>query len=220
MGHIDFIEKIHKSTKRDYLKRVTDYPKAEASKVAKQFGYDFWDGDRKFGYGGHHYDGRWKSVAADLAHAYNLKSGSKVLDIGCGKGYLLYDLIQCVPGLVIEGLDISQYALDHAQEEVKPFLRLGHARELPYADHSFVLVLSINTLHNLPCYDLEKGLKEVVRVSKGKSYIVVDSFRNEEERINLFYWHLTCACFYSIEEWHWWFNHCGYQGDYSFVYFE
>jgi len=219
MAYIDFISPLHKKTKRDYLARVNEFPKAEAAKLAKQFAKDYWDGDRKVGYGGMKYDGRWRVVADGLAKHYNLKAGQRVLDVGCGKAFLLYDLTQAVPGLEVCGLDISAYAIEHAKAEVKPFLQVGHANHLPFADKSFDLVISLNTLHNLFCYDLDKALRELERVGKQK-YLVVESYRNEDEKANLLYWQLTCEMFCTPEEWQWWFEKTGYTGDHSFIYFE
>jgi protein-L-isoaspartate(D-aspartate) O-methyltransferase len=209
MAYIDFLSTIHKRTKRDYLARVNEFPKAEAAKVARRFGYDYWDGDRKFGYGGYRYDGRWRVVADALARHYHLKSGERVLDVGCGKAFLLYDLTQAAPGLEVYGIDISEYALRCTKEEVRPFLGIASATHLPFADNSFDLVISINTLHNLYCFDLEKALREIERVGRRHKYIVVESYRNEEEKVNLLYWQLTCESFYTPDEWTWWFNHCG-----------
>lgn len=220
MSYVDFITQVHSSTKRDYLKRVNEYPKAEAAKLAKKFDFDYWDGDRKIGYGGFRYDGRWAAVAQKLAAHYQLEAGQTVLDIGCGKGFLLYDLMQTVPGLNVVGLDISQYAIDHAKEEVKPFLKQGNAAKLPFPDHSFDLILSINTLHNLYCYELDTALREIERVGKKNKYIVVESYRNEEEKANLLYWQLTCESFCTPKEWEWWFKQTGYTGDHSLIYFE
>jgi len=220
MAYIDFITNHHKQTKRDYLARVTQYPKAEAAKIAKRFDYDYWDGDRKFGYGGYHYDGRWRPIAEAMARHYGLKRGDRILDIGCGKGFLLYEFTQVVPGVEVRGLDISKYAIDHAKEEVRPFLQCGTAAKLPFEDKSFDLVISIQTLHNLYCFDLEKALREIVRVGRKNQYIVVESYRNEEEKVNLLYWQFTCECFYTPEEWDWWLRHSGYSGDHSFVFFE
>ena len=220
MAYVDFLTTIHKKTERDYLARVNEYPKAKAAELAKKFDYDYWDGDRKVGYGGFSYDGRWRKVADEMVAHYGLKPGDKVLDVGCGKAFLLYDLTQAVPGLEVAGIDISQYAIDHAKEEVKPFLKQGHARELPWADGEFDLVISINTLHNLPNYDLEKALKEFQRVGNNHRYLCVESYRNEEEKANLLYWQLTCEAFCSPEEWDWWFKLTGYTGDHSFIYFE
>ena len=220
MAYIDFLSSVHKSTKRDYLARVNAVPKAEAARRAKQWGYDYWDGDRNFGYGGYKYDGRWRKVAEAMASHYGIKPGDTILDVGCGKAFLLYDFTQVVPGVEVTGLDISEYALTHAREEVKDCLRLGNARQLPFADGSFDLVFSINTLHNLLCNDMESALREMQRVGRKNRYLCVESFRNEEEKVNLLYWQLTCACFFSPEEWRWWFDRAGYTGDHSFIYFE
>jgi SAM-dependent methyltransferase len=216
----DFISLVHKSTKRDYLARVNEYPKAEAAKKAKQWGFDYWDGDRKTGYGGMRYDGRWRKVAEAIAHHYGLRAGQKVLDVGCGKGFLLYDFTQIVPGIEVTGLDISGYAIQHSKEEIRSKLQVGNAKKLPFAEKSFDLVISINTLHNLYCFDMLDALKEMQRVSKAHQYLCVESYRNEEEKVNLLYWQLTCECFFTPDEWRWWFHQAGYTGDHSFIYFE
>lgn len=220
MAYIDFISPLHKKTQRDYLGRVNEFPKSEAAKVASQFEKEYWDGDRKYGYGGYQYDGRWRAVADLLAKHYQLKPGDRVLDVGCGKAFLLYDLTQSVPGLEVQGIDISRYGIETAKEEVRPFLQVADAMQLPFPDKTFDLVISINTLHNLSCEKLELALKEIERVGKKNKYLVVESFRNEEEKVNLLYWQLTCKSFYAPEDWQWWFKHCGYQGDHSFIYFE
>ncbi|MBD5476934.1 MAG: class I SAM-dependent methyltransferase [Lachnospiraceae bacterium] len=220
MPYIDFIKQVHTSTKRDYIGRVTQADKAECAKIAKQFGYDFFDGDRKYGYGGYKYDGRWRSVAEKLVEHYKLKAGQKVLDIGCGKAHLLYELTQIVPGINVVGLDISEYAITHTIKEIEPFLMKGEAQNLPFEDNSFDLVISLNALHNLKIYDLKKAIQDVQRISKGNSYIVVESFRNDREEVNMLYWQLTCASYYSVDEWEWLYKEWGYTGDYSFVFFE
>lgn len=220
MAYIDFISKLHQKTERDYMLRVVEHDKAACAEVAKKFGRDYWDGDRKYGYGGFRYDGRWRVVAEDMVKHYGLQPGQTVLDVGCGKGFLLYDFTQVLPGLKISGIDISDYAIENAKEEVRPFLKQGLAQELPYEDNSFDLVISITTLHNLYLYDLKKAIQEIERVSKKSSYVVVDSYRNERERVNLMYWQLTCECFFTPEEWEWIYNEFGYTGDYSFVFYE
>src|SRR3989338_2656617 len=110
MPYIDFLGSVHKRTKRDYLGRVNEFPKAEAIKIAKRYGHEYWDGDRKFGYGGYKYDGRWRTVAQQICDYYGIQPGSKILDVGCGKGFLLYEMTQFVPGVEIYGIDISDYA--------------------------------------------------------------------------------------------------------------
>lgn len=219
MGYIDFVSELHQTTKRDYIGRVLQDDKAQCSTIAKQYGYDYWDGDRKYGYGGYHYDGRWKVVAEKIVNHYNLTSGQSVLDVGCGKAYLLYEISQLVPGLQIKGIDISDYALANAKEEIKDCLQYGQAQDIPFEENSFDLVLSLTTLHNLKVFDLKKAIQEIERVSKKHSYIMVESFRNDIEEVNLLYWQLTCASYYSVEEWEWLYREWGYTGDYSFIVF-
>ncbi|MDP2278464.1 MAG: class I SAM-dependent methyltransferase [Nitrospirota bacterium] len=220
MAYIDFLSAVHKSTKRDYLGRVNEFPKAEAIKIAKKYGYDYWDGDRKFGYGGYKYDGRWQKVAKAIADYYGIKPGDRILDVGCGKAFLLYDFTQVVPGVEVKGIDISEYAIAHAKEEVRLSLQVADAVSLPFEDNSFDLVISVNALHNLYCYDLVAALKEIERVGSKNKYVVVESYRNEEEKVNLMYWVLTGECFFAPKEWEWFFNISGYKGDHSFIYFE
>lgn len=220
MAYVDFISTVHERTRRDYLARVNEFPKEQAAEIAKRFDREYWDGDRRFGYGGYRYDGRWRKVADALREHYGLRAGDRVLDVGCGKGFLLYDLTQSVPGIEVAGIDVSRYALENARAEVRGALQEGSASQLPYADDTFDLVISINTLHNLRCYDLERALREIERVGRRDKYICVESFRNELERVNLFYWQLTCESFHAPDEWEWWFERAGYRGDHSFIFFE
>lgn len=220
MAMVDFLTPLHKRTQRDYIGRVNEFPKADAARIAGQFGREYWDGDRKFGYGGYRYDGRWRPVADDIARHYGLNAGDRVLDVGCGKAFLLHELAQAVPGLQVCGLDISEYALSDAPQPVAPHLTVGTATALPYRDQEFDLVLSINTIHNLYVYDAKKALAEMQRVGRRDRYVVVESYRNAEEKVNLLYWQLTCECFFTPEEWRWLFDLAGYQGDHSFIYFE
>ena len=223
MPEIDFLSVLHKSTQRDYLARVNDldFPKAKAAKLAKKWDFDYWDGDRRINYGGYKYlEGRWEKVARNLFDHYNLPSNPRILDIGCGKGFLLYDMLKLRNDSEIFGLDISQYAITNAKEEIKHKITLGHSNNLPWPDNFFDLVISINTFHNLYNFDLFKSLKEVERVAKEHKYICVESYRNEEEKANLLYWQVTCEAFNTPKEWQWIFNQAGYKGDYSFIYFE
>lgn len=220
MAYIDFISDLHKATKRDYIGRVNTADKAECAVIAKQYGYDYWDGDRKYGYGGYRYDGRWRTVAEKMAKHYHLTPESKILDVGCGMAHLLYEFTQAVPGITVTGIDISRYALEHAKEEVRDQLQYGKAQNLPFANDSFDLVISLATLHNLKVFDLKKAVQEIERVSKGNSYIMVESFRNDREEMNLLYWQLTCASYYAVDEWEWLYREWGYTGDYGFIFFE
>lgn len=219
MANIDFISKLHKKTERNYLERMTN-EKPEIIEISKKYDLEYWDGDRKYGYGGFYYDGRWRVVAEDMAKHYGLKAGDNILDVGCGKGFLLYEFTQVVPGIKVSGIDISKYGIEHAKEEVKPYLRVGLAQELPYPDKSFDLVISITTIHNLYIYDVKKAIQEVERVGKKDKYIVVEAYRNEREKFNMMCWVLTGECFLEVKEWEWLYKEFGYTGDYSFIYFE
>jgi protein-L-isoaspartate(D-aspartate) O-methyltransferase len=212
----------HTSTKRDYLGRVKAHDKAEVAEIATKFGAEYWDGERHLGYGGYKYiEGWWLPIAKAMAERYGLKPGHKVLDVGCGKGFLLYELTRAVPGIEVAGLDVSHYAIANSKEEIRGALRQGHARELPYADNEFDFVVSINTLHNLYNYDLWPALKEIERVGKGNAkHITIEAYRNEREKVNLLYWQLTCRAFLTPQEWEWLFAQTGYSGDYGCIFFE
>lgn len=217
---IDFITDHHKKTKRNYLERVNKINKAEAAVKAKKWGFDYWDGSRDVNYGGYRYDGRWEPIAKKMIKHYNLKNNSKILDVGCGKGFLLYEFKKNLPECEVKGLDISDYAIKNSKEEIKNDLIVGHAKKLPFENNYFDLVISLNTLHNLYCNELNDALKEIERVGKKNKYICVESYRNEKEKVNLLYWQVTCECFFTPSEWKWWFNKCDYTGDHSFIYFE
>ena len=150
---------------------------------------------------------------------YGIKPGDRILDVGCGKGFLAYDFTQEMPGVDVVGLDVSEYALENAKEEIKDKLVLGNAVSLPFEDDSFDFVVSITTLHNLPPEQAVQGLGEIERVSRGGKFVCVESYRTEEEKVNLLYWQLTCECFARPDTWGWYFKQAGYTGDHCFIYF-
>ncbi len=215
----EFVTPLHTKSKRNYIERVNSFDKAQCATIAKQYGYDYWDGERQYGFGGYRYDGRWEVVARRMIEQYNLTNDSSILDIGCGKGFLLYEFKKILPGCKVVGLDISEYAIQNAKEEIKDHLVVGHAKSLPFADKSFDLIISNTTFHNLKIFDLVSAIKEVARVGK-QSWICVESYRSEAEKVNLLYWQLTCESFYSPEEWVWLYESNGLKGDYEFIYFE
>ena len=164
--------------------------------------------------------GRWKPVAEELIKNYNLTNDSSVLDVGCGKGFLLYEMKLLLPGLKVAGFDISKHGLGNAKEEIKNELFIHRAQDLyPYQDNEFDLVISLGCIHNLRVFELETALKEIERVGR-QGYIMMESYRNEQELFNVQCWALTCESFFDHEEWPWIYNHFGYTGDYEFIYFE
>lgn len=216
---LNIITPLHKKSQRNYIERMVN-DKIACSKKAREYEFDYWDGDRKFGYGGYKYDGRWEVVAKAFIEHYRLPADAKILDVGCGKGFLLYEFKRLLPKATVVGIDISTHALNAAKEEVKPFLRKMRAQDkYPFKDKEFDFVFSNTTLHNLPIYDLKKALGEIERVGKNK-YICVESYRNVEELFNLQCWALTCESFFTPEEWTWLYKEFGYTGDYEFIYFE
>lgn len=216
----NYITSLHQSSKRDYLSRMNDN-KIECMIEAKKYSKDYWDGNRRYGYGGYKYiPNRWKPLAQKLINTYSLSNNSKILDLGCGKGFLLYEIKKLLPKITIEGLDISSYGLENSHPDVKKYLKKHDLRDrLPYAENEFDLVISITTFHNLKLFELQVSLMEMERVAIN-GYLVVESYRNEKELFNLQCWALTCESFFDVEEWIWLFNYFCYKGDYEFIFFE
>lgn len=221
MGRLlEIVTPLHKKTERDYLARMTD-DKVHCMQKAKEYEFDYWDGDRRYGYGGYKYmAGRWQLVAEALIKTYGLKSGSRVLDVGCGKAFLLYELQELIPKLQLTGFDISQHGLRERHPDFGGNLFKYRAQDVyPFGDKEFDLVISLATLHNLRIFELQIALMEIERVGKQK-YIMLESYRNEQELFNLECWALTAESFFDTAEWIWIYNHFGYTGDYEFIYFE
>ena len=187
----------------------------EYREVARQFGKEYFDGERLYGYGGYHYHPRfWQATVKRFRDYYQLAEDAGVLDVGCAKGFMLHDFKELMPNLTIAGIDISEYAIENAIETIKPFLRVGSAKGLPYDEGSFDLVISINTVHNLPLEECKQALREIQRVSRKHAFITVDAWRTEEERERLMKWNLTALTYMHVNDWKGLFAEVGYTGDY------
>jgi ubiquinone/menaquinone biosynthesis C-methylase UbiE len=187
----------------------------EVQRVAREFGFDYFDGDRTYGYGGFNYHPKfWGSVVKDIARFYNLDNTSSILDVGCGKGFMLFDFKRIFPNLVTRGIDVSEYAISNSKPEIRDCLSIGNAKSLPFPDKSFDLVISINTIHNLEEFECAQALKEIERVTKKNAFVVVDAFINDEEKKRMFDWNLTALTIKSIEDWKRFFSESGYTHDY------
>jgi SAM-dependent methyltransferase len=220
MGQLlNVVTPLHKQTKRDYLARMVD-DKVHCMLKAKEYEFDYWDGDRRYGYGGYRYDGRWKVVAKQLIDHYRLGPTARILDVGCGKAHLLHELKLLLPGSDVTGFDVSQHGLADAPAEIRPYLFRYRAQDpYPWGDTHFDLVISFGCLHNLRLFELESAVREIERVGKQK-YIMLESYRSELEQFNLQCWALTAESFFDTAEWIWLYRHFGYTGDYEFIYFE
>lgn len=187
----------------------------EHHKVAREFGKEYFDGERLYGYGGYYYHPRfWQATVKRFRGFYQLAEHASVLDVGCAKGFMLHDFKEAMPNLTIAGIDISGYAIEHAIETTKPFLRVGNAKELPYEDKSFDLVISINTIHNLPLEECKQALREIQRVGRKHAFITVDAWRTNEERERMMKWNLTALTYMHVDDWKRLFTEVGYTGDY------
>ena len=200
--------------KRDLNARL-ESKSEESRKIGRKFGFDYFDGDRNHGYGGFSYNPKfWQPVIPTIVENYKIGSSSNVLDVGCAKGFFLYDLKLAFPGINITGVDISDYAVENSIPEIKPYLQVGNATKLPFEDDCFDFVISINTIHNLNLQDCATALQEIERVTKGNSFITVDAYRNDEEKARMQAWNLTALTMMSVDEWKQFFLEVGYTGDY------
>lgn len=199
-------------TRRNLQKR-TEAQTPENIAIARQYGEVYFDGPRELGYGGYRYDGRWIPVAEDIVRHFDLKSGDRVLDVGCAKAFLVKDLMRVRPGLEAYGLDISRYALTHCEPEVAGRLIFASAERLPFPDRSFTAALSINTIHNLARPDAVRAVQEIERLAPGRGFIQVDSYRTPEQREVFLSWVLTAKFHDYPDGWRALFQEAGYTGD-------
>ena len=217
-----------KETTGNELDLLANYPKANRNlkerlenktdsdrKIARRFGKQFFDGDRRYGYGGFNYSPRfWQPVVPTFVDYWKIGPGFKLLDVGCAKGFMLFDFLQIVEGIEVAGIDISDYAIENAISPVADFVQVANAKSLPFEDNSFDGIISINTIHNLEIDECFQSIREIERVSKGNSFITVDAYSNSQEKERMMAWNLTAKTILSINDWKSLFNEAGYTGDY------
>jgi len=210
---IDLLRNYPKAN-RDLKKRL-ESKSEEDRKIARKFGEEFFDGDRKHGYGGFKYlEKFWKPVIPDFKQHWGLSAENSILDVGCGKGFMMHDIKESINGITIKGIDISDYAIENCIESVNKDVLVANAKDLPFDDNSFDIVISINTIHNLNRDECAQALKEIERVKKIDSFITVDAYRNKEEEERMYAWNLTAKTIMSVDEWKFFFKEVGYTGDY------
>ena len=216
MAEIDLLKALPRG-KRNVSARQTAKT-SEHIRISREYGQVYFDGDREYGYGGYRYDGRWQPVAGDIVTHFQLKPGDRVLDIGCAKGFLVKDLLAL--GIDAYGLDISKYALSNCEPEVIGRLHIGSAYELPFPDNSFNAVISLNTLHNLKRDRCIVALQEMQRLSSGKGFVQVDSYRTPEQKAIFESWVLTAEFYDYPAGWEAVFKEAGYTGDWYWTIIE
>jgi SAM-dependent methyltransferase len=210
---IDLLAKYPK-TERDLTKRL-EQKTEEDRNVARCFDERFFDGERRHGYGGFAYNEKyWTPVVPDFIEHYSLKPGDRILDVGCAKGFMLHDFARLMPGLSLTGIDISDYAISNSHPSVKEYLSVADAKNLPFPDNSFELVIAINTIHNLEFDECAQALREIQRVSSRDSFVVLDAYRTDLEKERMFAWNLTGKTILSVTDWKDFFEVNGYTGDY------
>lgn len=210
---IDLLVNYPKS-KRNLDERVASKTEADRA-VARRFGREFFDGDRKYGYGGFNYSSRfWHPVIPTFKQHWELDRNSSILDVGCAKGFMMHDLVELIPGITVKGVDVSEYAVAHAIDNMKPHVQVACATKLPFPDKSFDITISINTVHNLEREECARALQEIERVSRKGSFITVDAYRNAEEKERMYAWNLTAKTIMSVDEWAHFFKEIGYTGHY------
>lgn len=183
--------------------------------IARKFGREFFDGDRSQGYGGFSYNGRfWQPVVPTFQSYFSLKSRDSVLDVGCAKGFMMHDMAAQIPGIEVKGVDISEYAVENAMPDMKPHVQVANATALPFADKSFDVVISVNTVHNLVREECARALQEIERVARRGAFITVDAYRDDTERQRMEAWNLTALTIMHVDEWKSFFDSIGYTGDY------
>ena len=199
--------------------RMTERPNITDAEreISRQFGFNYFDGHRRHGYGGFTYHPRfWTDTVALFAEHYGLTDSSSILDIGCAKGFMLKDFAILLPDAQLTGIDISEYAIGMCDPSVLKSVQVGNATDLPFEDRTFDLVISINTIHNLDRDECVRALREIERVSRGKAFVMVDGWKTPEEQQLLMEWVLTARTMLSSEDWIALMGEAGYTGDFEF----
>ena len=201
-------------TKRNIDERAQSKSEEDRS-IARQFGREFFDGDRRHGYGGFNYQARfWQPVVPTLQGHFGLDGHSSLLDVGCAKAFMLHDLAELIPGIQVKGVDVSAYAIENAIPDMRPHVQVADAVSLPFPDAAFDVVISINTIHNLERTECAQALREIQRVTRRGAFITVDAYHDEDERKRMMDWNLTGRTIMHVDDWRAFFAENGYTGDY------
>jgi len=197
-----------------FKEKTRKIPHDEASRAKMlEFGREYWDDPNYPGCGGYTNDGRWAQPAKLLTEFFKLKEGSRVLDLCCGKGFLLEELHKLNSDFILSGIDVSEYAVTNSVPEVKDCIQFGSGSEINFPDNHFDLVLCLNSLYIMELEECKIALREIQRVSKN-AFVQVNSYRTEVEKDNLIRWDASARIVKSTKEWTQLFQEVGYEGYY------
>lgn len=180
------------------------------------YGRHYWDDEQYgVGYGGYRYDGRYAGCVDRMIAHYGLPIGSSVLEIGCAKGFILFEFFK--RGMKVAGIDLSAYAVENAVPEVKPFIVNGSCERLPWPADSFDFVYSKETLPHLSEAQLVPAVAEAKRVCKNDNIFFEVQVGNDEEAQQLFKaWDETHQTAKSADWWRRFFSEQEFRGQANF----
>ena len=214
MGQEINLLRFYPTSKRPIEERANQVSETDKAK-ARKFDKEYFDGDRLTGYGGYKYNPKfWTDTVRYIVDYYKLTPDSKILDIGCAKGFMMHDLSLILPNAEIKGIDISSYAKENSIDSMSEHIIVGNANNLPYEDDYFDLVIAINTLHNLPLIDCKEAFREINRVSCKHAFVMNDAWIDDEGKSSMMKWNLTALTYMSVDDWLKIFDEVNYKGDY------
>ena len=186
-------------------------------KKLQKFPKEYFDGKRAHGYGGYYYNPKFfRKIVKAMIKYYKLDNTSKILDIGCAKGFMMYEFKKALPACEIRGIDISRYCKVHALKEIKKYINIGTCEKLPYPNKYFDFVVSISTIHNVTKARINRSLKEIVRVCKKNAFVRIKAYKNESERKKINDWNIVAKSNLSEKYWLKLFKKTNYIYDYQF----
>ena len=184
--------------------------------VAWNLDRDYYDGNRNNGYGGFNYDGRWLKLLPKIIKRYKLTNKSKILDLGCKKGFIMKDLKILLPQSKIVGIEDHIYPIKKAEKEIKKNIIFNNYYQIPFKKNFFDLVIGFSSIYKYNFIDVVKTIKEINRVSKN-SFFTVASYSNKREKELFDKWTLLGTTILKKKEWIQLFKILNYKGDYYFT---
>ncbi len=184
--------------------------------IAWELSEQYYDGDRNNGYGGFSYDGRWLNLLPKFIKRYNLNNNSKILDLGCKKGFIMKDLKILLPRAKVYGIEDHLYPIKNAEKEIKKNIIFSNYYKIPFKKNYFDLIIGFSSIYKYNFIDVVKTIKEINRVSKN-SFFTVASYSNKKDKELFDKWTLLGTTILQKKEWKQLFKILNYKGDYYFT---